>query len=168
MENFTPFSSEENNKQYYKEVYQYIKWLSEFDENSKYESTKKFYEEKKITANMNKRSAVELLIRHWTFFSPMIYKDYEIWHKRFETLSVQSGKTAELGWRAMKIFYKAIAQVLKNGNTVEERKVFLVGIIRLMMCIVNHIGQPRKRFLFNYYFPFLVFQGIFFGLSFEA
>lgn len=137
MECFTPYEDEEKNNQYYEQVYKYIKHICQFDQNS-YELNPprrdfgiKFIEKKKA-ANFNTRLAVELLIRHWSFFGPMIYKDYKFWQKKFEYLLKQNGKTGELGWRAMRAFYKAIAQFLKTNDSNEKKTVLLVrGLFKI-------------------------------------
>ena len=148
MENFTPYANEESNNEYYNEVYKYIKAISEFDENSKYYDIKKSYEEKKNAASLNKRTAIELLIRHWSFFSPMIFQDYKLWHKQLEALSMQSGKTAELGWRAMKVFFKTIAEVLKNRDADDEKSVLIVSVI-LINSITLFPSGIKNSFFFN-------------------
>lgn len=133
MECFTPYQSEEKNNQYYQEVYKFIKDICKFDEETyelnpgKRDHGIKFHE-KKRAANNNTKSAVELLIRHWPFFGAMIYKDYKFWQMKFEYLLKHNGKTGELGWRAMKAFYNAIAQLLRDNDTNEERSVLLVGV----------------------------------------
>ncbi|KAF3420393.1 hypothetical protein E2986_10308 [Frieseomelitta varia] len=103
---------EKMEKKYYKELYIWVKELS----------NPKKYSVKKVSM----RSAINLLSKHIDLFSNFIYCDYKYWYDLLTNLAQDKNvQCSECGQYALRSFYRIIGKILKSKSSEADKAVFL-------------------------------------------
>ncbi|XP_050478858.1 DNA-dependent protein kinase catalytic subunit-like isoform X2 [Bombus huntii] len=104
--------TEKIEKKYYKELYTWVKELSNPQK----------YSVKKVSM----RSAINLLSRHIDLFGDLVYCDYKYWYDLLTNVAQDKNvKCSQCGQYALRKFYRVIGHILKHKSSEGDKAIFL-------------------------------------------